>query len=655
MKSFINSTVLSAASILLAAILSVTASAAPKSKTINVKSPDGQTEVIVTVAGDIRYDLISKGETLMSGNKVALHLADRTLGEQAVISKSKVTEVRQTVRPDFKLKFAEVENNYNLLTLTFKGGFTILWRVYDDGMAYRFVTNLPGEIEVLSEDAQFNMTGSEAVAGQIARNIKTSCEEVYSVVNSSELKSDQIWEVPFVAAYPGHKVLVSEFDLEDYPALFMKPCGEKALGAYHSLNPIKFAPDDDRSVKIVEYSKGIAQTSGTRTFPWRYILVTQDDRSLAENAMPMRLAPESRIDISWIRRGQTTWDWLNGIPFGPGVDFVGGINLETYKYYTDFAQRNGVKYILLDEGWALDTENPYDTTPELHLPELISYAGSKGVGVILWLPWLTVEKNIDKMFATFEDWGIKGVKIDFMDRLDQWMVNYYQRVAKAAAEHHIVVLFHGAFHPSGLEYRYPNVLSYEGVRGLEYCRNCTPDNTVFQPYIRNAVGPMDFTPGMMECRQPERYGGGRPETPAVGTKASQLAQLVAFESGIQMLADNPCRYDMYPDCRDFLCGVPVEWDDTKVLSGKIGEYYVVAKRSGDVWYIGGLNNSIERDVEIDLSFLGNGRKWTMSSFIDGPVAGRIAMDYRHNESEVDGTQSMTIHMARNGGFAAQLK
>ena len=655
MKTFFNITVSSAASLLLAAVLTVTASAAPKTRIINVKSPNGETEVTVTVAGDIRYDLISKGETLMSGNKIALHLADRVLGEQAVVVSSKITEVRQTVRPDFRLKFAEVENNYNLLTLKLKGGYTVLWRVYDDGLAYRFVTNLPGEIEVLSEDAQFNMTGSETVVGQIAENIETACEELYSTVNASDLVPDQIWEVPFIATYPGHKVLVSEFDLEDYPALFVKPCGEKSLNAYHSLNPIKFAPDDDRTLKIAEYSKGIAQTSGTRSFPWRYVLVTQDDRSLAENAMPMRLAPESKIDISWIKRGQTTWDWLNGTPFGPGIDFVGGINLETYKYYTDFAQKNGVSYILLDEGWALDTENPYDTTPELQLPELIGYAASKGVGVILWLPWLTVEKNIDRMFATFEEWGVRGVKIDFMNRLDQWMVNYYERVAKEAARHHIVVLFHGAFHPSGLEYRYPNVLSYEGVRGLEFCGNCTPDNTVFQPFIRNAVGPMDFTPGMMECRQPEHYRGGRPETPAVGTKASQLAQLVAFESGIQMLADNPCRYDMYPECRDFMCGVPVEWDDTKVLSGKLGEYYVVAKRRGDVWYIAGLNNSIARDVEIDLSFLDKGRTWVMTSFTDGPVADKIAMDYRNKESEVGAAQSIVIHMARNGGFAARIR
>lgn len=655
MKSISKAIISSAAALLFIVLPVVSVAAAPKPKTISVKSPDGQTEVVVTVAGDIRYDVISRGEKLMSANKVALQLGDRVLGEAPSIRSSKITSVRETVRPEFKLKFAEVENNYNLLTLALKGDYKILWRVYDDGVAYRFVTDIPGGIDVMSETAEFNMVGSETIIGQIPGGFKTSCEEVYSVKKTSELDAGRMWEIPFVATYPGQKVLVSEFDLEDYPAMFVKPCGDKAVAAIHPRSPLKYEPDGDRSVRFLETSEWIARTDGARTFPWRYMLITQDDRKIAENRMPMRLAPKSRIDCSWIKRGQTTWDWLNGTPYGPGVDFVSGFNLETYKYFTDFAAANGVGNILIDEGWALDTRDPYVTNPDLQIHKLVEYADAKGVGVILWLPWLTVENNMDKMFETFESWGIKGVKIDFMDRMDQWMVNYYDRVAKEAAAHHIFVIFHGAFHPSGLEYRYPNILSYEGVRGIEYRHNCLPDNTVFQPYIRNAVGPMDFTPGMVICQQPEFYVGDRPVTPAVGTKVSQMAQIVAFETGMQMLADNPCRYDMYPECRDFMCGVPVEWDETVVLAGELGQYYVVAKRNGDTWYIAGLNNSTPRDVALDMSFLGEGKAWEMSSFVDGPVADKIAMDYRHLGSKVDGTKPLTIHMARNGGFAAELK
>jgi len=642
---------------LLAALLSVAAVAATKSKTISVKSPNGQTEVKVTVAGDIRYDVISNGETLMAGNKVAMRLSDRTLGEKPVIKSSKITKVTGTVKPSFKLKYAEVENNYSLLTLTLKGNYQILWRVYDDGLAYRFVTTLPGEIDVMEEVIEYNLEGAETLVGQIPGGFKTSHEEVYSCVKVSELDPNRMWEVPFIAMYPNQKVFVCEFDVEDYPGLFLKPSGATTLATCHPHSPTKFEDQGDRSVRFLEESEWIAHTTGTRSFPWRYMLITQDDRKIAENRMPMRLAPESRIETDWIKRGQTTWDWLNGIPYGPGIDFVGGINLETYKYFTDFAERNGLKYILIDEGWALDTRNPYVTNPEVKIHELISYAKERGIGVILWLPWLTVEHNMDEMFETFSEWGIKGVKIDFMDRQDQWMINYYERVAIEAAKNHIFVDFHGANHPTGLEYRYPNVLTYEGVRGIEWRHNCLPDNTVFQPYLRNAAGPMDYTPGMVVCQQPEFYIGDRPVTPAVGTKASQMAQIVAFETGLQMLADNPCRYEMYPECRDFMCGVPVDWDDTKVLAGELGQYYVVAKRSGNTWYIAGLNNSTARDVEIDLSFLG-GTSYNVTAFVDGPLSDKIGMDYRCHKLEnvcAGDAGVITVHMARNGGLAAVLE
>lgn len=629
--------------------------AAVKPKVVTVKSPDAQVELKVTIADDIRYDVVSHGQTMMSANKVAMKLRNRTLGEKPVLLSSKVTGVEETIEPPFKLKYAKVENNHNLLTLTFKGGYKILWRVYDDGVAYRFVTDLRGDIEVMEEVAEFNLAGAQSVVGQFSEGFRTSCEERYKRVNVSELDESKLLEIPFVAEAGGQKVLVCEFDLEDYPAFFVKPTGNGSLKAVHPHSPLRYDDTvDDRSVDFLEESDWIAQTCGKREFPWRYMLITQDDRQLAGNRMPMRLAPKPRTDYSWVKRGQTTWDWLNGIPYGQDVDFTGGINLETYKYFTDFAARNGVKYILIDEGWALDTTDPYVTNPEVHLPEIISYAESKGVGVILWLPWLTAHKNMDKMFETFESWGIKGVKIDFMDRMDQWMIRFYEKVAEESAKHHIFVDFHGAFHPSGLEYRYPNILTYEGVRGLEYCKNCEPDNTAFQPYIRNAVGPMDFTPGMMVCYQPERYRGGRPETPAVGTKAAQLAQIVAFETGLQMLADNPCRYDKYPDCRDFLCGVPVEWEETVVLAGEMGEYYVVAKKCGDCWYLAGLNNSTARDVAFKLDFLGKEGKWQMTSFTDGNSADRIGMDYRCTKSTVDAGAALDFHMARNGGFAAIL-
>ncbi len=385
------------------------------------------------------------------------------------------------------------------------------------------------------------------------------------------------------------------------------------------------------------------------------MLITQEDGRLAENTMPMRLAQKCQIDdTSWIKPGLVCWDWLNGIPYGPDVDFKGGINLETYKYFVDFASRNGIPYIIMDEGWALDTRDPYRTNPEVNLPELISYAKSKNVGIFVWLPWLTVEHHMD-LFEKFEQWGIVGTKIDFMDRQDQWMIDYYERVAKEAAEHHIMVDFHGAFHPSGLEYRYPNILTFEGVRGMEYNGSCTPKNSIWFPFIRNAVGPMDYTPGSMICYQPEYHHGNRPFCAGVGTKAYHMAVFVLFETNLQMLMDNPCRYDKWPDCRDFITSVPVNWDETKVLAAEAGEYIVMAKRRGEKWFIGGITDDKGRELEVTLDFLPQDAEFEMTSFVDGVNADTMAMDYLQKKSVVNKGTKLHIRMARNGGFAAAIR
>ena len=483
-------------SLFLAALL-LSGLAAQAQKQVSATSPDGQTKVTVSISDRIYYDVESHGEQLFRQNRIAMTLRDRTLGEKPALKGKKVTTVRETITPIHPLKFSTVENNYTLLTLTFGGGYKVEWRVYDDGVAYRFVTALKGDIEVMGEEGTWQLASPSRLVLQQAGGFKTSCEENYSVVKSEEWKADdKMSELPILVMGQKQKVLISEFDLFDYAGTFLKSCGEGS-NAFTSIQPkcpLEYEDQGDRSHKILKEADYVAKTSGTRTFPWRYMYITQSDTQLPENVMPVRLAPANAIgDTEWVKVGQTCWDWLNGIPFGPDVTFKSGINLDTYKYFIDFAARNGVGYILIDEGWAKNTRNPFETNPEVHLPEIIAYGKSKGGGVILWLPWLTVEHNMD-LFQKFEQWGIKGTKIDFMDRQDQWMVNFYERVAQEAAKHHIFVDFHGAFHPSGLDYKYPNVLTYEGVRGMEYNGSCKPDNSVWLPFIRNAVGPTDYTP-----------------------------------------------------------------------------------------------------------------------------------------------------------------
>ena len=624
-------------------------------KKITAQSPDGQTKVNVTLSDRIYYDVESHNETLLKQSVIGMQLRDKTLGANPVLKKKSVRNVNETVTPLFPLKFSQVENNYTLLTLDMKGGYAVEFRVYNDGVAFRMTTSLKDKIEVMQENTVFQLADDCDFVLQQPSRFKTGCEEEYTIVKSSEwMKEDKMSELPVLIMGKNQKILLSEFDLVSYPGLFLKGNGDNSLSAIQPKNPLEYEDDGDRKQRILKEADYIAMTDGTRTFPWRYMLITQEDGRLAENTMPMRLAQKCQLDdTSWIKPGQTCWDWLNGMPYGPDVTFKAGINLDTYKYFVDFASRNGIKYIIMDEGWALDTRDPYTTNPEVNLPELIRYAKSKDVGIFAWLPWLTVEHHMD-LFAKFEEWGIVGTKIDFMDRQDQWMIDYYDRVAKEAAEHHIMVDFHGAFHPSGLEYRYPNVLTYEGVRGMEFNGDCTPANSIWIPFIRGAVGPMDYTPGPMICYQPEYHHGNRPYCTGVGTKAYHLAAFVLLESHLQMLMDNPCRYDSWPDCRDFITSVPVNWDETRVLAAEAGEYIVMAKRRGDKWFIGGITNDNQREIDVTLDFLPEGQQMQMTSFVDGVNADVMAMDYRMEQTSVDKNTKLHIKMVRNGGFAAAI-
>ncbi|MCR5180011.1 MAG: glycoside hydrolase family 97 protein [Bacteroidaceae bacterium] len=622
-------------------------------KQVSATSPDKQTKVTITLSDRIYYDVESHGEKLFERCHIGLTLADRTLGEDPSLKGKKVKAVSEIITPIHPLKSSRVENDYTLLTLTLRGGYKVEWRVYNDGVAYRFLTELKGDVEVVSEDGTWQLAAPCQLVLQQPNSFMTSCEENYSVVASNEWKSsDKMSELPILVMGQQQKVLISEFDLFDYPGTFLRSNEGNAFSIVQPKAPLEAEDDGDRRQKILKEADYVAKTSGTRSFPWRYMYITQSDTQLPLNTMPERLAPANAIGpTDWIRVGQTCWDWLNGIPFGPDVTFKSGINLDTYKYFVDFAARNGVGYMLMDEGWALDTRDPFRTNPEVHLPELIAYAASKNVGIIVWLPWLTVEHHMD-LFEKFEQWGIKGVKIDFMDRQDQWMINFYERVAKEAAKHHIFIDFHGAFHPSGLDYKYPNVLTYEGVRGMEYNGNCKPENSLWLPFIRNAVGPMDYTPGSMLNYQPERHHGRRPICSGVGTKVFNMAVFVLFESNLQMLMDNPCRYDQWPDCRDFLTSVPVNWDETRVLAAEAGQYCVTAKRKGNKWFVGGITNNTERDLTLSLDFLTSGKEYRMTSFQDGVNAHIIAMDYLRKESKVSSTTTLPIHMARNGGWCA---
>ncbi|WP_216848972.1 glycoside hydrolase family 97 protein [Pedobacter sp. L105] len=625
-----------------------------------LKSPNGDLNVTVSIGDNISYAVSAKGNLLFTNAQLALVLKNEVLGQKPKLLNSKITKAEEVITPYVSLKYASVKSVYNTLLLNFKGNFSVEFRAFDDGISYRFITNKNDSIEVMNENLAINFPSDYLLHLQQNNSFKTAYEELYQHVDSKQWKpEDKIADLPaLIDTKNQYKILFSESDLSDYPAMFLKGTGSNGVEATFPKVPLQFGPDGDRSLKILKSADYIAKTTGKRNFPWRYFVITNDDKKILENTMTLKLAGKSKIaDPSWIKPGQASWEWWNdATPYGPDVNFVSGYNLDTYKYYIDFASKYGVKYIVMDEGWAKTIEDPYTPNAKVDVKELIRYGKTKNVDIILWLSWLTVHNNMD-VFKTFEQWGIKGVKIDFMERSDQWMVNYYEDVVKEAAKHHIFVDFHGAFKPAGLEYRYPNLISYEGVRGLEQMGGCYPDNSIYLPFMRNAVGPMDFTPGAMINMQPEVNKSARPNASAIGTRVSQMALYVVFESGIQMLADNPTLYYRNPDCTEFITSVPTTWDETKALSAIAGEVAVVAKRKGKKWFIGGITNGKEntRTLTLNFDFLEKNKTYTMTYFEDGINAGKQAMDYRKKVVHVKAGDQMTIKMVRNGGWAARLE
>ncbi len=629
-------------------------------KKYELTSPDRQVKATVSVGEQLTYNLAYGNETLLDNCTLGMEVGEEKLGTNPKVVRASRKNVSETITPVVPLKYATVDNHYNQLLLKFRGGYSIEFRAFDNGFAYRFRTDRKGEMEVKNETFGLHFPGDYLLHMQQPGGFQTSYEEEYRHVESKEWKeSDRMALLPLlIDTRKDCKILFSESDLSDYPGMFLKSRGANSVEAVFPRVPLEFGEDGDRSQKILKEADYIARTEGKRNFPWRYFVIAPNDGALIENTMTLQLAEKNVLDdTSWIKPGQASWEWWNGAtPYGPDVNFEAGCNLDTYKYFIDFAAHYGIPYIIMDEGWAMSTRDPYTPNPKVDIHELIRYGKEKNVGIVLWLTWLTVENNFG-LFETFEKWGVKGVKIDFMDRSDQWMVNFYERVAKEAAKHHLLVDFHGSFKPSGLEYKYPNVISYEGVRGMEQMGGCRPDNSVYLPFIRNAVGPMDYTPGAMLSMQPEVYRSERPNSASIGTRAYQMALFVIFESGLQMMADNPTLYYRNDECSRFLTQVPQTWDETIALKAKVGEYVIVAKRKGEKWYIGGMTNNQqkERTFDIALDFLPEGKACKITSFEDGINANRQAMDYRKKEQTLKKGDILHVRMARNGGFAAVIE
>jgi alpha-glucosidase len=533
-----------------------------------------------------------------------------------------------------------------------------VFRAYNEGIAYRFETSFSGPLRIIDETSEFNFAANYQTIFPEEFSFVSHFEQEYKWLALDSLASGRFCYLPAViVADHGVRLAITETDLYDYPAMFLagtKPNGLKGIYPPVVLETVP-GQNADRNEIITRKADYIAETTGSRTFPWRIMMVARHDMELIENQMPYLLARPQKIDhTDWIKPGKVAWDWWNALNIY-GVDFRAGINTQTYKYYIDFASYYGLSYVILDEGWSPTTDILHPV-PSIDLEEIIRYGREKNVGVILWVLWKPLDRDMENILEQYASWGVKGVKVDFMQRADQYMVNYYERVARFAAQNNLLVDFHGAFKPAGLERAYPNVMSYEGLRGLEHCKwseRITPDHDLILPFTRMLAGPMDYTPGAMINTGRDNFRIVFTEPMSQGTRCHQAAMYVIYESPLQMLADNPSNYLREPEYTSFISRIPVTWDELRTIDGKIGDYLVLARRHGSDWYLAAMTDWDPRTFTINLSFLGEG-SYMLEALEDGINADRHAGDYRIRREEVTKSSSLMLSLAGGGGWVGRI-
>lgn len=621
-------------------------------------SPGGRIEVVLSAGENPTYSVRRRGSELISPSAISMTIdGARVLGALPRIQDVRRRSVRETLTPVVRQKAAALADVFNEMVLIFAGDYSLTFRAYDDGVAYRFSTSFPDRITVASERAEFAFPADHTVYFAEETSFQTHQERLYLPVRLSRVTSGKFGLCPAVVDVPGGpKVAITEADLEDYPGMYLTGAegAPTTLVGKFPQYALKEEAKNDRNVPVVERADFLAVTSGTRAFPWRVLVIAERDGTLIESPMIYRLAKPSSGDFSWVKPGKVAWDWWNDWNIA-GVDFRAGVNTETYKHYIDFAAENGIEYVILDEGW-YKLGDLLTLSPGIDMDAILAHARSRNVGIILWVVWKTLEQQWDKAFEQFSRWGVAGLKVDFMQRDDQRMVDYYYRVAQEAARRRFLVDFHGAFKPTGLYRTFPNVITSEGVLGLEHnkwSRNVTPEHDVTLPFTRMLAGPMDYTPGAMANGALKNFQPIYSQPMSQGTRAHQLALYIVYESPLQMLADSPTNYRREPECLEFLAGVPTVWDETRVLDARLADYVLVARRKGADWYLGALTDEAGRDLVVDLSFLGEA-EYDLTAYQDGLNADRNGNDYKKLTRRVRRTDSIAVHMAPVGGWAAVL-
>ena len=630
------------------------------SNDLAVSSPNGGIVLQIKLTDKIYYKIDYFGKTVMWYSPISMALSDGTvLGKNPTIIGSKEVAIDQEITPSWGIR-TRIRNHYNELAISFEGNYQVIFRAYDDGIAYRFHTKLSDPIEVMHEEVSWCFLKNHPLLAHVVGDFQTSYEKLYTSYTIEEVVEEEFISLPLLVDQGEVKLIIAEADVFDYPGMYIMKKGNNNrffLDALFPQYPTHWEEGGlcQFNLRVTERAPYLAQTQGDRLFPWRLIGLAKEDKDLLASDLVYKLARPSKIETDWIKPGKVAWEWWNDWNL-KGVDFETGVNQKTYEYYIDFAAKQGLEYIIMDEGWSHQFDLMLQK-PGINVPKLVSYAQDRQVGIILWCVWHTLDRQMEEALDLFESWGVRGIKVDFIDRDDQIAINFYERLAAEAAKRHLLVNIHGCSKPTGLHRTYPNVLNYEAVRGNEYNKfgaEETPRHNIDIVYTRMFAGPMDYTPGAMRNSTQGNYLMDFSNPMSHGTRCHQLGMYVVYYSPMQMLCDAPTAYTPFPDILQFLSDVPVTWDESIPLAGKIGEYVVIARRKDRDWYIGALTDWSERTLQVDLSFLADGT-YQGTLFLDGVNAHRTAEDYQVKYQTFSQSDSIHLPLKPGGGAAIQLK
>ena len=642
------------------------ASFAAKEKKYVLSSPDGTLKVEISAGNELVYQVMHGNDTILSHSNIGLVLENGTIvGKTPRITGERRRKIKDNIESPF-YRFKEFVATGNELDLKLKGGFGIIFRAYNEGVAYRFYTTQSSDIIIKEEQAEFNFKEDYTAYLPYTTNDKKpmamAYQNVYDITPLSKAQPKLAF-LPVTVDCGSVKLTLLESDLEAYPGMFVQSQqGKYGLKGVFAPYPAKtdFYPWRKQEY-VTETTDFISRSRGSRSYPWRVLAITEKDTDMPVNNLVYALASPNRIgDTSWIKTGKVAWDWWNDWNL-KGVPFKAGINMDTYKYYIDFASRNGLEFIVLDEGWyAPKSGDMLTVIPELDLTELIAYGKSKGVEIVLWTVFNVLDSQLEAACKKYADMGIKGFKVDFLDRDDQTAVEMVYRIAEMTARYKLTLDLHGIYKPTGINRTYPHIINFESVFGMEEVKwtdikNNMPLYDVTFPYIRMMAGPVDYTPGAMRNATKADWRAMYYTPASMGTRCHQLAAYIVHDSPFTMLCDAPTNYLNEQECVDFIASLPVEVDSTFIASGELGKYIVTVRKKDVNWYIGGMTNWDERDVQLDFSFLPEGMSYTAVLFKDGVNANKQAEDYRKETIRIDKDSRLTLHLASGGGFAMKLE